>query len=131
MPPVGNRGFGSCYDDAAQIELESENVAISSSESTSEASSDNEVDNEINVNIVVNTDDNNTDSESGDTVEICHNGETLEIPVEALSAHLGHGDTLGPCEEIDTTSANDEGVEERLSPESEKPESSKSTESTK
>jgi len=31
-------------------------------------------------------------------VKVCHKGTTLEIAEEALSAHLEHGDTLGPCE---------------------------------
>lgn len=32
-------------------------------------------------------------------VTICHKGDkTLVIPRSALSAHLGHGDTRGPCE---------------------------------
>jgi len=34
-----------------------------------------------------------------DKVTICHKGnETLVIPANALTAHLGHGDTRGPCE---------------------------------
>ena len=34
----------------------------------------------------------------GDTVVVCHKGKkTLELPREAASAHLGHGDTRGPC----------------------------------
>ena len=30
-------------------------------------------------------------------VTICHKGNTLEISENALDAHLGHGDTVGPC----------------------------------
>jgi hypothetical protein len=30
-------------------------------------------------------------------VSVCHKGQTLEIPEAAVEAHLGHGDTLGPC----------------------------------
>jgi hypothetical protein len=30
-------------------------------------------------------------------VTVCHKGQTLEVPESALQAHLGHGDTLGPC----------------------------------
>ena len=30
-------------------------------------------------------------------VTICHKGQTLEVPKQALQAHLNHGDTLGPC----------------------------------
>ena len=30
-------------------------------------------------------------------VSICHKGQTLEVAEPAVQAHLGHGDTLGPC----------------------------------
>jgi hypothetical protein len=30
-------------------------------------------------------------------VSICHKGQTLEVAEPAVEAHLGHGDTLGPC----------------------------------
>ena len=30
-------------------------------------------------------------------ITICHKGQTLELPEPAVQAHLGHGDTLGPC----------------------------------
>lgn len=34
----------------------------------------------------------------GDTVFICHKGKkTMELPSEAVNAHIGHGDTYGPC----------------------------------
>lgn len=34
----------------------------------------------------------------GGTVVICHqNKKTLELPQEAVSAHISHGDTYGPC----------------------------------
>lgn len=34
----------------------------------------------------------------GDTLLVCHKGKkTMELPSEAVDAHLGHGDTLGPC----------------------------------
>ncbi len=34
-----------------------------------------------------------------DKVTICHkNRKTLVLPESAVSAHLGHGDTYGPCE---------------------------------
>ena len=34
----------------------------------------------------------------GDTVVVCHKGKkTLELPVSAADAHLGHGDRRGPC----------------------------------
>ncbi len=31
------------------------------------------------------------------TVVICHKGKTMELPEPAVQAHLGHGDSLGPC----------------------------------
>ena len=32
------------------------------------------------------------------SVVICHKGKkTMEVPEEAVEAHLGHGDHLGPC----------------------------------
>ena len=32
-------------------------------------------------------------------VTVCHkNKKTLVLPESAVSAHLGHGDTYGPCE---------------------------------
>jgi hypothetical protein len=34
----------------------------------------------------------------GDTALVCHKGKkTLELPQEAVQAHLNHGDSLGPC----------------------------------
>jgi hypothetical protein len=34
----------------------------------------------------------------GGTALVCHKGKkTLELPQEAVQAHLGHGDSLGPC----------------------------------
>jgi len=30
-------------------------------------------------------------------VTICHKGHTITVDEHALPAHLGHGDTLGPC----------------------------------
>ena len=30
-------------------------------------------------------------------VAVCHNGNTIEVSPLAVPAHLGHGDTLGPC----------------------------------
>ena len=34
----------------------------------------------------------------GDTVFLCHKGKkTMEMPREAVDAHLGHGDHLGAC----------------------------------
>lgn len=43
----------------------------------------------------------NGDSNNGNSgptrVTVCHNGSTKSVPESALSAHLGHGDTRGPC----------------------------------
>jgi hypothetical protein len=37
-------------------------------------------------------------SASGGSVIVCHKGKkTLELPQEAARAHIGHGDTYGPC----------------------------------
>lgn len=34
----------------------------------------------------------------GDTALVCHKGKkTMELPREAVQAHLNHGDRLGPC----------------------------------
>jgi hypothetical protein len=34
----------------------------------------------------------------GDTAVVCHKGKkSLELPREAVQAHLDHGDRLGPC----------------------------------
>lgn len=34
----------------------------------------------------------------GATVLLCHKGKkTMELPREAASAHIGHGDRYGPC----------------------------------
>lgn len=32
-----------------------------------------------------------------DKVAVCHKGKTLEVAAPAVSAHTGHGDTLGAC----------------------------------
>lgn len=37
-------------------------------------------------------------------VTICHNGRTLVVDDDALPAHLGHGDTAGPCTPTPTAS---------------------------
>jgi hypothetical protein len=34
----------------------------------------------------------------GDNAVVCHKGKkTLELPRDAVQAHLDHGDRLGPC----------------------------------
>jgi len=56
--------------------------------------------------IALNTDDNGDDggtSTGGEKALVCHKpnskkgGHTLSISQSAVPAHLGHGDTLGPC----------------------------------
>lgn len=32
-------------------------------------------------------------------VDVCHNGQTINVDSHAVPAHLRHGDTEGPCEE--------------------------------
>jgi len=35
---------------------------------------------------------------AGPTVVLCHKGKkTMQLPEEAVEAHLSHGDHLGPC----------------------------------
>ncbi len=34
---------------------------------------------------------------TAEKVTICHKGSTIEVDASAVDAHLGHGDTLGPC----------------------------------
>lgn len=35
---------------------------------------------------------------AGETALVCHKGKkTMELPREAVQAHLNHGDRLGPC----------------------------------
>jgi len=59
------------------------------------------------VNVNVNVADTGSGGNGGngnggeDKVEICHNGQTLEVAPSALPAHYGHGDTLGPCPQVE------------------------------
>ncbi len=56
-------------------------------------------------------DDGTASDPSAAKVTICHKGrKTLTVGVPAKSAHLAHGDTLGPCE-----ASSSEGADERLS----------------
>jgi hypothetical protein len=42
--------------------------------------------------------DEPTGQPAGPTVVVCHKGKkTMELPEEAVEAHLNHGDRLGPC----------------------------------
>lgn len=42
--------------------------------------------------------DSHSGKAGGDTHLVCHKGKkTLELPHEAMQAHLGHGDRRGPC----------------------------------
>jgi hypothetical protein len=60
----------------------------------------NEDDQIVQIIIIKVGDDENTPTE-GDKVLVCHkpskNAHTLSISSSAVPAHLGHGDTLGPC----------------------------------
>lgn len=93
---MSERGFGSCYDDAA-AQLANKNV-LSNIQGQDQ-------DNEININIDIDADGDDSGG-SGDKVTICHEGQTLEVAPQALPAHYGHGDTLGPCEEVTTNPKN-------------------------
>lgn len=47
---------------------------------------------------VVVPEDGRSGKAGGGTALVCHKGKkTLELPQEAVQAHLGHGDSLGPC----------------------------------
>ena len=47
---------------------------------------------------------------TGDKVSICNKGKnTISVNVAAVKAHLGHGDTLGPCNDNDGDSDDDRG----------------------
>ncbi len=50
------------------------------------------------------------DSRSSDKVNICHNGNVIEVDDSALDAHLDHGDTLGTCENDDDDSGSDANI---------------------
>ncbi|WP_043958667.1 hypothetical protein [Lysobacter sp. A03] len=40
----------------------------------------------------------NSGKAGGGTALVCHKGKkTMELPREAIQAHLNHGDYLGPC----------------------------------
>lgn len=96
----------SCYDDAAEIEMETE------------VTNNNEADavNDVEININVDTDSDASSEASagavatgaggswddgsngnGEKVIICHKGQTKEVAPAAVPAHLAHGDTLGAC----------------------------------
>jgi len=51
--------------------------------------------------IIHNDEDDNNEAGGGEKVLVCHkpskNAHTLSLPSSAVPAHLGHGDTLGPC----------------------------------
>jgi hypothetical protein len=55
------------------------------------------------VNIVILNDDDDGSADNGEKVLVCHKpnnkkgGHTLSIASSAVPAHLGHGDTMGPC----------------------------------
>jgi len=44
------------------------------------------------------SDDSNGHGYGLERVPICHKGRTIEVAEPAVSAHLEHGDTLGPCD---------------------------------
>jgi len=56
---------------------------------------------DINVNITdgIVTEDGNGDGQI--KFPMCHNGQTIEVALAAVPAHLAHGDTMGPCKYVD------------------------------
>ena len=40
---------------------------------------------------------NVTASHAGDKVTLCHKGKTIQVSPFAVSAHIAHGDSHGPC----------------------------------
>ena len=44
---------------------------------------------------------NCVDDDGDGKVTICHNGHTISVSVNAVPAHLAHGDSCGPCEQDD------------------------------
>ena len=43
---------------------------------------------------------------AGDKVDICHNGHIINVSVNAIPAHLAHGDTLFTCNPPGCTQIN-------------------------
>lgn len=46
-------------------------------------------------------DDGHGNDDHKNKVEICHNGNTIEVAKSAVAAHLAHGDKLGECAKAD------------------------------
>lgn len=66
----------------------------------------------VTVNSVDNQDDNN---DNGDKVNICHKGKkTISVSVNAVSAHLKHGDTIGICGNDQDQNTDKKLIEEQL-----------------
>ena len=83
-------------------ENENNNVNVGINDNDNDADAVNEVN--VNVNVGMEDDDNGNGGSQG-KVTICHDGNTLEVAPQALPAHYGHGDTLGPCDD-DTSEIN-------------------------
>jgi hypothetical protein len=53
---------------------------------------------------------NYKDNDKKDGIAICHNGQSMCLPVEAIAAHLAHGDKLGACATVAKSNARVEKV---------------------
>ena len=45
----------------------------------------------------------------GKKVTICHKGRTITVSVNAMRAHMAHGDKLGPCTATARSNGNGKG----------------------
>lgn len=55
------------------------------------------------------------DQDDGDKVNICHKDKkTISVSVNAISAHLKHGDTIGACENDQNQNTDKKLIEEQL-----------------
>lgn len=65
----------------------------------------------------VDGDGDSGDSSNGKKVEVCHEGNTIEVDESAVPEHLEHGDTLGRCPESIIEPIADAVIEPEVGPE--------------